>query len=180
MLCGVFCDVSSTQRHLKESLDGCSGSPRVFVLCSRPFSSGCSWSVACDRSSSLGVCRFAARIELCVRDCVSTCSCLLPSPVPLRPRLEHPSPEGDKNIKIKLFTRTLIWTHTYIYTYRARRHTHTPGVHYESLQREGQRALLQQNPKSPFLWVVSKLQRWKEMHTEADREAQSDGAYELY
>lgn len=88
---------------------------------------------------------------------------------------------GRQKYKNKAFYQnTDLNTYVYIHILCAQTHTHTPGVHYESLQREGQRALLQQNPKSPFLWVVSKLQRWKEIHTEADREAQSDGAYELY
>lgn len=70
---------------------------------SLPPSSGCSSSVACDRSPNL------VHVPNCsTNKCLRARPSLLPSLVPFHPRLEHQSPEGDENVKIKLFSRTVI------------------------------------------------------------------------
>lgn len=56
---------------------------------------------------------FGARLRVCV----FMCSSLLPNPVPLQPRLERSSPEGDKKYKNKAFLPEHWSKHTHIHTH---------------------------------------------------------------
>lgn len=71
---------------------------------------------------------FGARLRVCV----FMCSSLLPNPVPLQPRLELSSPEGNKKYKNKAFLPEHWSKHTHIHTH----YTCTLWVHHERIYGE--------------------------------------------
>ncbi|MEQ2193981.1 hypothetical protein XENOCAPTIV_020008 [Xenoophorus captivus] len=87
------------------------------------------------------------------------CDSLLLSPIPLQPRLERPSPEGDKNIKIKLFYQNTD-LNTHVYTRIVC--THTGSIMKADGARRRESPCTAESQKA----LVSEqlLYRWKESH----------------